>query len=665
MEEEPAGVLELRPLGRTLNDRVLAAFFWGNLAALLIIFFSQFRTPLWTPWDPPHFGYVVAHIAAAGFMTVIWYLHRKGPTAPRWLLAAVMLIGFAFVGYYFITRAEEMVFRAAFGTRPDLILGVLLFVQVLYLSWLYWGPIFPVLALIAVAYTFVADLLPGPFKGPSFELHGILTHFTHVMFGGSGGNITGLAARFFWLLVFWGLMMNTAGGGVALLGIAKLFSRTGLPGGAAIGALLASAFTGSFVGGGPSNVAITGPVTIPAMKKAGYTAAQAGSVEAIASNASSITPPILGIVAFVMTDLVGVSYVKIIVMSLVPAFLWFLAAAVYIIAHAKRHQAYIRAIHEAEAGEERISWHRYLRSGLLLVVPVGIILLLVMQGYTLRIGSLAAFLTLLALALALRVETRWSVWSVGMRQAAFTSSSITMILVALAVMSDVIVWTGLGGRLGGIIEDASHGYILIAGVIMLVFGVILGAGLPALPIYFIMSITFAPVLANMGLSHQVSHYTAFYIGTLSNIIPPIASSALVAAAVAGTRYWSVCIELTKMSWPLWIYPLLFLVAPELLLLGDSGAGTTVLIILTSAVVIIGAQAATAGWLLRLLPPITRIVLYANFGLLVAALTRRSEVLMGIAIGVTLASVAVTLLRKGPVAKGSERAAAAAPAGPLP
>ena len=624
-----------------VSDRVLTLLFWLNLSALIVIHFSQFRSPLWSPWDPPVFAYTVAHVTAAGFMVVIWQLHR-GRSMPSWVLGALMIAGFAVTGYYFHTRALEMSFRPAFGTWPDMVLGGVLFTQVMYLSWRYWGPVFPILGLLFIGYAFIADLLTGPFRGPPLETQEIVTRVSHHMFGG----IVNIAARFLWLLIFWGLLMSTAGGGIALLGLARVLSR-GLAGGPAIGALLASAVAGSFVGAGASNVAITGSITIPGMRRAGYTAEQAAAVEAIASNASSITPPILGAVAFIMMEILRINYLEVIAMSILPALLWFIAVGFYIYAHASRNRETIKPLSsDPVAGEQVITPSMYIRSTLLIVAPLTVIVYLVLQGYSVRMGGLGAFLTTIVLALVLRVETRWSVWSQGFRRAAFNASAVTLVLVVGSLIADVITLTGVGGRMGNIIEDASQGNLLLAGAMMIGIGIILGAGLPALAIYLIVAVTFAPVLHRMGVDFRVSHYTAFYIGTLSAIIPPVAASALVAAAIANTTYIKVCKEVAKMSWPLWVAPLLFLVAPELLLLGDPSPATTLVVIISSVLVILGVQAATAGWLVKPLLPWIRIALYANFGLLVVALDMHEEVLMGLGIVVVVAAIFVNLVLKG-------------------
>ncbi len=645
MVEQTKGVIEHPALARRVSARLLTLLFWLNLTALIVIHFAQFRTFLWSAWDPPVFAFTVAHVTAAGFMVVLWTLNRSS-SLPSWVIGGLMIVGFTITGYYFHTTALEMSFRPAFGTWPDMILGAVLLTQVMYLSWRYWGPIFPLLGLIFLSYPFIADSLSGPFRGPPLEVQEIATRVAHRMFSG----IADISARFLWLLIFWGLLLSTAGGGIALMGLARMLSR-GMAGGPAVGCLVASAVAGSFIGAGTSNVAITGSITIPAMRRAGYTPEQAAAVEAIASNASSITPPILGAVAFVMMNILRINYLDVIAMSILPALLWFVSVGFYIYTHANKHAGTIKPLSsDPVAGEMAITRSLYFRSALLLIAPIAIIIYLVMQGYTIRMGGLSAFLTTVVLSLALRVETRWSVWSDGIRRAAFNASAVTLVLVISALIADVIILTGVGGRMGAIIETASRGNLMLAGLIMIAIGVLLGAALPALAIYLIVAGTFAPVLTGMGVDFRVSHYTAFYIGTLSAIIPPVASSALVAAALANTTYLKVCVEVTKMSWPLWVAPLLFLVAPELLLRGDSGAATTILVVFSSTVVILGVQAATAGWLLRTLKLPVRIALYANFGFLVVALNEHSQLFMLISVVVVAVAVIVNTMLPGRTSK---------------
>lgn len=653
------GTRDLTP--KTRQEFVLDIFFWVSLFFLLVVYFVQFETLLFKSWDPAGSGYAAAHVGAAGVLMGTWHVRRFRYSPFGWIGGVIIAVIFAFEGWYFGTKALELLFRPSYGTLPDLVIGLTMLLMAYYVSYLYWGLVFPLLGVLFFLYLFVADLLPGPLAGPALDTHNILTR--EVTRGIR--DITDLAARFLWMLVFWGVLLGELGGGVALLGLARRLSY-GIPGGPALGSLVSSALAGSFVGGGASNVAITGPVTIPAMRRAGYTGYEAGSVEAMASNASSITPPILGAVAFIMSDLLGVSYIEIIIMSLVPAFLWFLAVAAWIVTHAQTNRHRIRPIPKSAID---MPWHLYLRSAIILVVPVSVIVVLVVQAYTLKEGALWAFALTMVLAVTLRVETRTRVWLNAFRNAVTQASAITVIIVIVALIADALLFTGLGGRLGNLIESIATNaagflplpeslepdvILLIAAAIMVVAGVVLGGPLPALPVYFIMIVTFAPVLERMGVPTIATHYVAFYMGALGSITLPVAASCLVAAAVANVDYWPTSVVTAKVSWPLWVYPILFALAPELLLQGDSDPAMTWLIIGSAAIVMIGVQSATGGWLVRMIPTPFKAVLYANFALFTAFLLPAEEnpFLLLLCVGLVVGVMVLTVLFGKRVASAS-------------
>ena len=317
-------------------------------------------------------------------------------------------------------------------------------------------------------------------------------------------------ARYLWLLLFWGLLVGTAGGSVAMLGLARLLTRLRVPGAAAIGSVLASSFTGSVIGGGSTNVLVTGPSTIPVMRRAGYKTEEAGAIEAVASGASALIPPVLGYAAFLMAALIEVSYSKIVVMSLVPAFLWLMATIVYIASHALRNPGTILPLNSSElGGPERIGASRYIRSAVIFLAPITVVLVLAVQGWTLRTGAMWAFVALVVTSVGLRVETRWSVWTVGIRRAAFYASSLTLVFVLLSLVFGALECTHFSGTLAQLFEDVSGGYVLVGGIIMIIFGVILGAGLPAVAVYLIMTFSFTPALvSNFDVPVPVAHYVA-------------------------------------------------------------------------------------------------------------------------------------------------------------
>ena len=282
---------------------------------------------------------------------------------------------------------------------------------------------------------------------------------------------------------------------------------------------------------------------------------------------------------------------------------------------------------------------QYVRSAAIAIVPVTLIIVLILQGFTIRTGVVTALTSTVVLGVILRVETRWSQWSTGIKGAAAFASAVTLVLIVVTIIADTIAHTGLGTRFGETVEDISGGSIAIAGLLMIALSIILAAGLPTLAIYFIVSITFAPILVRLGVDVRSAHFVAFYMGTLSLIVPPVAGSAIVAAAIAKTTYTKVAWQLVVMAWPFYVFPIVLLLAPELLLLGESAARTW-LIVTSSAVVLVGAQMAGAGWLGMSLNVPTRLVGMAPTVLLFIGIQQKNDLLIAIPGGLVVVATAV-------------------------
>lgn len=707
--------------------KAVIGLFWFSLAAMLAMGLGQFR------WEPPMQAFQNAHLNFALWLGLLGFMMRKR-TTPRWAIALTLMLGIGIAEYYFFRGAAGFFQRSGIGTWPDIILGMMLFGTVLLVAYMYFGIVFPILGAIFLAYYFTAGSLPGFLHGSDIDPWRVLTRTVQAQHTG----VVSQASRFLWLLIFWGILLATAGAGLVVTGMARYFSKR-LVGGPAMGALVASGVAGSFIGAGPNNVAITGPITIPAMVRGGYLPEEAGAIEGVASNASTITPPILGIVAFVMANLLGISYLEVIKMALVPALMWYVGTAAYIIGHAKHNAGRIQQVEQTaeELAEQpvpdmeawpyikgglivfvpllllllnfttirifpwllfgegafpvflsafvmilggvavsvgvamvtRSSGGMYIRSAVIAAVPVGIIMALVLEGFTLRTAVPAALMSTLMLGVILRVETRWSRWSAGLKSAATYASAVSIVLVIVTILATTIAHTGVGTRFGGIVNDISGGSVAIAGGLLIALSVIMAAGLPNLAIYFLVTVTFVPILFGMGVDIRASHFVAFYMGSLSLIVPPVAGSALVAAAIARTTYAKVSWQLVRMAWPFYIFPIVLLLAPDdLLLLSDTESDnglSTLLVIGTIGTVLVGIQMASGGWLGVHLNLIARAAFYGTGVIAFYALLEESAAMLVLAPAITL-GLAAGLIALGrlrpssrqapvPVASGSETA----------
>ena len=191
---------------------------------------------------------------------------------------------------------------------------------------------FPLMAvaLFFLSYVFFGswDGLPDVirWKGASFE-----KAMSHMWLTTEGvfGVALGVSSGFVFLFVLFGALLNQAGAGGYFIKIA--FSLLGhMRGGPAKAAVISSAMTGMISGSSIANVVTTGTFTIPLMRRVGFAPEKAGAVEVSSSVNGVLTPPVMGAVAFLMTEYVGISYVEVVKTAIVPALISYIAL-VYIV----------------------------------------------------------------------------------------------------------------------------------------------------------------------------------------------------------------------------------------------------------------------------------------------------------------------------------------------
>ncbi len=190
---------------------------------------------------------------------------------------------------------------------------------------------------------------------------------------------------------------------------------------AILDAYVSSALVGTVTGGAPSNAAITGPFTIPLMKKAGYTPVQAGAIEAAACSGAMLVPPVMGAVAFVMSDITGVPYIMICAMAVVPAILYYSCIGFYVQLNALK----LGIPKTAEQVDTRLILVR----GPCFIIPLIVVVVLLMQRFSVPFAAFWAIVTFVVIAL-LRKETRGSIktWLQACVEGANMGAQIAVVL---------------------------------------------------------------------------------------------------------------------------------------------------------------------------------------------------------------------------------------------
>jgi TRAP transporter 4TM/12TM fusion protein len=263
---------------------------------------------------------MVALVISLGFLS--YPLKLGGRAAAVALVVDFCLWAVATAACVYVTVNAERIMTSLPTAGPlDIAFTAVLIVTLLELARRTVGLAFPILVTLGLAYVFFGHLIPGRLGHRGYDIW-FVTETILLTDIGVWGSLTGIAATIIAAFVLFGAVLLHTGGGQTFMDLALLVSGRSV-GGAAKMATIASASFGTVNGSAVANVATTGTMTIPLMKRIGYPAPFAAAVEAVASTGGQITPPILGAAAFIMSEMIGTEYLRIALAALIPAALFY------------------------------------------------------------------------------------------------------------------------------------------------------------------------------------------------------------------------------------------------------------------------------------------------------------------------------------------------------
>ena len=439
-------------------------------------------------------------------------------------------------------------------------------------------------------------------------------------------------------------------------------------------AVISSGLMGTISGSGVANVVTTGQFTIPLMKKFGYRPAFAGGVEATASMGGQIMPPVMGAVAFIMAETLGVEYYEVVQAALIPAVLYFASAFWMVHLEAGRRGLIGLPEHELPSAFAAIreQWH--------LLLPLGVLIYLLFSGYTpLFAGTVGLALTVLlilggSIALGLpNIVIRTIFWiGLGLVGAAFFEFGIGVVAAGIAVLIAVnaltqggretllacrdslaegaktalpvgiacaivgiiigtMTLTGAANTFGQFIVHVGAQSLFLSLLLTMLTCLVLGMGIPTIPNYIITSSIAGPALLKLGVPLMVSHMFVFYFGIMADLTPPVALACFAAAPIARESGLKISFEAIKVAAAGFVIPFMAVYTPALMLQDGGplaqyvGYPVAVVYIVIKAALAIGLWgAAVVGFLGARLTVIERLLAVAAAFLLVAALPLTDE-----------------------------------------
>lgn len=537
----------------------------GVLAAALTIF--QIYTALYMPL--PGMAQRAVHLGL-GLAIVYLYYPKCRPEKPGMrtlsyvigiFCALLALTACLNVALNWGDMAKPM--RLAIPWKSDKVFGVLLAILVLWGTKKVTGWAMPIIAVIFLCYAYFGNYMPGMFKHAGVKF-GNLISMTYMCTEGIFSSILGVSTDQVFIFLLFGQLLETLGGSEFFLEWANSgFGK--LRGGPAKVSIFGSALFGSISGSAVANVVGTGTITIPLMKKVGYDSAYAGAVESVASTGGLIMPPVMGAAAFIMADIVGITYWEVCLAALIPAVLYYLALFVTVDLRA-------RALHlKGIPKEELPNGKKLLRESGYIYLPPLVVLIFVLGVLQYPAYRACIYCCILLLILAstkknLRQTLKREWYHILVRTA---KSSMTVIMACacagLILMS--LQTSGLILKLSNILIAMANGRLWLLMILVMIGSLIMGMGLPASACYIILAILAAPSLVALGVPTIAAHLFVLYFGAMSAITPPVAMAAFAAAPIAKEGAAKIGIAAFKMALPAFLIAFCFGFQPELVMIG--------------------------------------------------------------------------------------------------
>jgi TRAP transporter 4TM/12TM fusion protein len=464
----------------------------------------------------------------------------------------------------------------------DMLLAVVLVVMVLEATRRLIGWALPLTAIVFLGYgLLVARVEP-------MRLLDQLFMTTEGIFGAP----LGVSAAYVMIFVLFGSFMERTGTGQLFMDFA--LSLTGhSAGGPGKVSVVSSSLFGTISGSAVANVMVDGPISIPLMKRTGFKPHFAAGVEAVASTGGQIMPPIMGAAAFVMAEFLAVSYLQVTIWALIPAILYYVACFGAVHFEAKRRG--ILGVPRSELPRLGTT----LRERGHLFIPVLTILAIMYSGYSAPLAALAGTLACFPVAL-LRASTRGNVTFRNVIEAmidgARNALAVALACACAGIVIGVVALTGAGIVFTQAVLGLAQNSLLLALVLTMMAGIVLGMGMPTTPAYIVMTALLVPALIKLGVITPAAHMFAFYFAILSAITPPVALAVYAAAGLAKSDLWATGWAAVKIGAAGFIVPFMFVYEPALLMIGDWG--TIVWRFIASCIGILLLAAGLHGYLLR-------------------------------------------------------------------
>jgi len=461
----------------------------------------------------------------------------------------------------FCLQYNDMAWRAGEPVFSDIFFGIIAIFLVIEACRRAMGAIIPFLALSALVYAYFGPHFPGIFQHQGFSLSTI-TADMYASMNAIFGLVAYIFSAYVVLFIIMGAFFEKIGADTFFIDLpVALTSR--FRGGPAKASVVASGFFGMISGSATANTVTTGMFTIPLMKKVGYRAEIAGAIEPAASTGGMFMPPIMGAGAFIMAEMMGIPYLEVIKIALVPALLYFFSVMVMV--HFESLKTNIGFLPK----EERVAaWPIFLK-GWYYAIPIVVMLVIILSG---RSPSLAGFYAIICsgvIALvksAVQKDIKKGVLSIfeGLAEGGQKSLIVGSTAGPIGIIVGIAMLTGLAFKFSALVLSFTSGFKWMALILTFFATFVLGMGMTVTSDYLILAVLAVPAMGEIGIPLIAAHLAAFWYSQSSNITPPVCVAAFAGSAIAGSKPYATGIQAMRFSAYLYLMPFLFVYTPILM-----------------------------------------------------------------------------------------------------
>ena len=538
---------------------------------------------------------------------------------------------------HIVATYKDLVSRGGAATETDLWLGGLVILLVLETTRRVMGPSLPIITVVAIAYTLLGHHIPGMWGHRLIDLEQLIG-YQYLTTEGLFTIPLGVSASFIFIFILFGAFLVASGTGEFFIQFANALAGH-LRGGPAKVAVLSSATFGSISGSAVANVVSTGSFTIPLMKKIGYRPVFAGAIESVASTGGQFMPPVMGAAAFIIADMLGVTYLDVCKAALIPAVLYFFALIYMVHLEARRRD--LRGLDRSELP----NLFKTIKEGGHLLLPAVLLVILLVQGYSPMKAGLWALVAVVVISW-FKKETRMGPKAIlqAMEKGAKGSLEVALACACAGIVIGCVTQSGLGLKFSSLVIQASGGSLILSLVFVMIASLVLGMGLTTSAAYILTIILAGPVLVDLGVAPLAAHMFVFYYACLSCITPPVALAAFAAAGLAGSKPFSTGFESMRLAIIAYIVPFIFVYHPVLIWQGSWWAIALSFISATLGCMAIGS--ALMGFMNYRLNLLLRLALMAAaFGLIMPGL--QSDLMGGALLGLVYVFTSYQARKMGP------------------